>query len=228
MGRRPRITRDQVLDAARIAFAERGFAGTTLAAIAARLDVSAAALLRHAPTKAALFEAAMAAPRWHGAPLPMAFLPQVPDDADPAPVLRRLAEATIPFIETEMAEGIARWMFARGAEAARRILPFDPRSPDSPPRRVFVVLEDYLRRASRAGRIEVHDPRAAALAFMGGLNAYVFFHKVLRLVDPPVPLEDYVDTLIGLWQHGAIRKGGRRRTPLHPAQRPKARPKRKA
>jgi AcrR family transcriptional regulator len=40
MGRRPKVTREEVLATARQVFAERGFEGTTLAAIASRLDVS--------------------------------------------------------------------------------------------------------------------------------------------------------------------------------------------
>ena len=50
MGRRPLITRDEVLQASREAFAERGFDGTTLASIAARLGVSPAALKACVPT----------------------------------------------------------------------------------------------------------------------------------------------------------------------------------
>jgi AcrR family transcriptional regulator len=50
MGRRPRVTRDEVFRAAREAFAERGYEGTTLTAIGSRLNVSAAALLRLAPS----------------------------------------------------------------------------------------------------------------------------------------------------------------------------------
>ena len=61
MGRRARVSREQVMGAARAAFAERGFEGTTLASIGARLGVSPAAVLRHAPTKEALFSAAMEA-----------------------------------------------------------------------------------------------------------------------------------------------------------------------
>src|SRR5258706_312096 len=49
MGRRPLISRDEVLQAARAAFAERGFDGTTLASIAKRLGVSAAARLHGVP-----------------------------------------------------------------------------------------------------------------------------------------------------------------------------------
>ena len=59
MGRRAKVSREQVLAAARELFVARGFEGTTLAAIAGALALSPAALLRHAPTKQALFEAAM-------------------------------------------------------------------------------------------------------------------------------------------------------------------------
>jgi hypothetical protein len=61
----------------------------------------------------------------------------------------------------------------------------------------------------------VRDPRAAALAFLGSLNAYVFLHRVMRIADPPVPLRRYVDTLLEIWSRGAIRSGaaaGRRKS----------------
>ncbi len=49
MGRPARVSREDVLRAAREAFGEHGFAGTTLADIGARIRVSPAALLRHGP-----------------------------------------------------------------------------------------------------------------------------------------------------------------------------------
>ena len=55
MGRTARVTREQVLAAARDEFVHRGFEGATLAGIGARLQISPAALLRHAPTKRELF-----------------------------------------------------------------------------------------------------------------------------------------------------------------------------
>ncbi len=215
MGRRARVSRDDVLGAAREAFAERGYDATTLAAIAARIGVSPAALLRHAPSKAALFQAAMAdqAPP-PGARLPMDFLAAARADADPREVLRRLAETAIPFIESQIAGNIARFMFEKSAEP---VLPFDPSSKNSPPQRVLAMLEDYLRRAARAGKVEVRDPRAAALAFMGTMNAWVFFHRVLKIVDPPLPLDRYLETVLDVWEKGAIRR---------PARRPPARRKR--
>ena len=211
MGRKARVSREGVLAAAREAFAERGYDATTLAAIAARIGVSPAALLRHAPSKAALFQAAMAdeAPP-PGTRLPMDFLAAAGGDAEPREVLRRLAETAIPFIESQIAGNIARWMFEKSAEPVPR-LPFDPSSKTSPPQRVLAMLEDYLRRAGRAGKVEVRDPRAAALAFMGTMNAYVFFHRVLKIVDPPLPLDRYLETVLDVWEMGAIRRPARRR-----------------
>jgi AcrR family transcriptional regulator len=205
MGRPPRVSRDDVLRAAREAFAERGYEGTTLAAIGARVGVSPAALLRHAPDKHALFAAAMAA--GEAEDFPMAFLADADPREDPRLVLRRLAETAIPFLESALAENIARWMYARTAAGSRTLrIPFDPRSRTNPPRRVLVLLEDYLRRASRAGRVRVKDARAAALSFMGSINAWVFFNRMLKIVDPPFPLERYLDTVLEIWTRGAIRR----------------------
>jgi TetR/AcrR family transcriptional repressor of mexJK operon len=204
MGRRARVTRDEVLKAAREAFAARGYDGTTLAAIASRLRVSPAALLRHAPSKAALFAAAMTEAPAAGRPFPMAFLAEA-DVARPREVLRQLARIAIPFIEGQMAESIACWLYAKNAEETTTLrLPWNPRAENSPPRRVYALLESYLRRAARAGTIRVRDPQAAALAFIGNLNAYAFFHRVIPLFDPPLPLDRYIDTLLDIWSRGAL------------------------
>jgi AcrR family transcriptional regulator len=204
MGRRARVTRDEVLKAAREAFAARGYDGTTLAAIASRLGVSPPALLRHAPSKAALFAVAMTEAPAAGRPFPMAFLAEA-DVARPRQVLRQLARTAIPFIEGQMAESIACWLYAKNAEETPTLrLPWNPRAENSPPRRVYALLESYLRRAARAGTIRVRDPQAAALAFMGNLNAYAFFHRVIPLFDPPLPLDRYIDTLLDIWSRGAL------------------------
>jgi AcrR family transcriptional regulator len=203
MGRPPRVSRDDVLRAAREAFAEGGYEATTLAAIGSRVGVSPAALLRHAPDKHSLFAAAMAA--GEAEDFPMAFLADADPREDPRLVLRRLAETAIPFLESALAANIARWMYARTAASRTLRIPFDPRSRTNPPRRVLILLEDYLRRASRAGRVRVKDARAAALSFMGAINAWVFFHRMLKIVDPPFSLDRYLATVIEIWTRGAIR-----------------------
>jgi AcrR family transcriptional regulator len=213
MGRRARVSREDVLRASRDAFAERGYDGTTLAQIAGRLGVSPAALLRHAPGKRELFTAAMAPPATAADPFPLDFLREADATADPAPVLRQLAHTAIPFLERMMGENIARWLFAKSdAEAAvARHFGEKLRGQSSPPRRVFGVLEDYLHRARDAGRLQISDTRSAALIFMGTMNAYVFFHRILKIVDPPVPLDDYVETVLEIFTSGAIRPAGARR-----------------
>lgn len=211
MGRRAQVTRAQVLNAARQVFAERGYDGASLATIASRLGISAAAVLRHAPSKEALFAAAMA-PQETQEPLPMEFLANLDGSEDPARVLRKLAEAFVPYIEAKLGENIARWMHAKTAEEARTIrLPFDPRIRPSPPQRGLRLVEEYFRRAREAGRLQISDPRSAALAFLGSLHSYVFLHKVLFVLDPPVPLKRYVQTLLEIWTHGAIRQNKKRR-----------------
>ena len=214
MGRPARVTRGQVLRAAREAFAGRGYDGTTLAAISARLGVSPAALLRHEPSKAALFTAAMAEPPAIDRPFPMAFLADVEAAEDPLRVLRRFAHVLVPYLEGKMGQSIALAMRRRTAVGSRTLrLPFDPRAVDSPPRRVLVLLEEYFRRARRAGRLRLRDPRAAAMGFMGSFHAYVFLHHVLKVQDPPLPLDGFVDTILEVWARGAVVRRPRRRRP---------------
>jgi AcrR family transcriptional regulator len=202
MGRRPKVTRDEVLAAAREAFAERGFEATTLAAIAGRLAVSPAALLRHAPSKEALFSAAMGSgPRLR---LPMEFLAGLDGTEDPREVLRGVGEVFVPFIEQRLDETVACWMRAKSLEEARLHLPFDPSQRPTPPERALGLIEEYFRRAVAAGRMRLADPRAAALTFLGALHSYVVLHRVVRIQDPPLPLERYLDALLEVWTHGAI------------------------
>ena len=122
-------------------------------------------------------------------------------------MLRRLALEFIPFIEQKMGENIARFLRARTEEEARTIrLPFDPRKKSSPPVRAVRALEAYFRWARAAGRISLSQPRAGALAFLGSLQSYVFFHRVMRIA-PAIPLDTYLDTVMEVWRRGALRPG---------------------
>ena len=121
-------------------------------------------------------------------------------------MLRELARRFVPFIEQRMGENIARFLKARTEEEVRTIrLPFDPRKKSSPPARAVAALEEYFRRGKRAGRLTLRDPRAGALAFLGSLQSYIFFHRVL-MIEPPIPLDAYLDTLLQIWRRGAFRR----------------------
>jgi TetR/AcrR family transcriptional repressor of mexJK operon len=213
MGRSPRVTRDQVLAAARETFVEHGFAGATLAEIGSRLSISPAALLRHAPTKEALFVASMGQP--DPDLLPLEFLEEYDGSEDPRAVLRRVGEVFIPFLETRIRELVARWVYFQRASGAspnvkvvpgvgRIPLPFDPSQRPTPPQRNFRLLVDYFRRAGRRGQIRMKDPRAAALAFLATLHSYVFMQQVMQILEEPLPVGEYLDTVVDVWTRGIV------------------------
>src|SRR5581483_7946599 len=128
MGRPPIISRDQILHAARVVFTERGFAAASLADIAAELHVTPAALLRHFESKQALFDAAMRG----SVALPPCILrlDEIDASTDPRIVLRELAEEWIPYASKTIAQNVVITMHQRSNPTL--VLPFDPRSDDSP------------------------------------------------------------------------------------------------
>jgi AcrR family transcriptional regulator len=201
MGRPPRISREQILDAARSAFSARGFAATTLADIAGELGVTPAAILRHFSSKQELFRAAMSN-RGIVTPDFLTAITTLDASADPRIVLGELARRMIPFLGSVIRPAIAVQM-----HATTLVVPFDPADEEIPPRRAIRILSDYFARAIRAGVIREADPRSLALLFIGQLQAHVFFHQVLG-VTPAYPVEDYIDALIGLWSEGVF--GGTR------------------
>src|SRR5262245_42660132 len=141
MGRTARVTRDEVLAAARETFVERGYEGATLANIGARLSISPAALLRHAPTKRALFLAAMGDAGPAADMLPLAFLEKCDGTEDPRHVLRRVAETMVPFLESRIREIVARWVYFKTLPGVGRVpLPFYPGARPTPPQRTLGFL----------------------------------------------------------------------------------------
>lgn len=191
------------MDAARETFVDRGFEGATLAAIAAKVGVSPAALLRHARTKRDLFVACMGPER--DDLLPLAFLEQASGEEDPAGVLRRVAETMVPFLEEKLRSTMARFVYFKAVGGVGKVpLPFDPGVRPTPPQRNLKFLEDYFRRAVRHGRLRVSNPRAAALAFLATIHSYVFMQAVLQVLEKPLPLSEYVDTVLEVWTCGAI------------------------
>jgi hypothetical protein len=161
-------------------------------------------VLRHAPTKRDLFLASMGPVEPDMEPL--AFLKDVEGSAEPTAVLRRVAETMVPFLESKIHEVVARWVhFKTFPGVGRMPLPFDPGARPTPPQRNLRFLEDWMRRAVRAGRLDVKDPRAAALAFLSTVHSFVFLQHVLEALEKPMPLPEYLDTVLDVWTRGAVR-----------------------
>lgn len=203
MGRTARVSREQVLAAARETFVERGYEGATLSQIGGRVGVSAAALLRHAPTKKDLFLACMGA--GEPEPMPLEFLREMDGGEDPRPLLRRAGETLIPFLEAKIRQIVARWVYFKTVPGVGPMpLPFDPQARPTPPQKNLKYLEDYMRRAAKKGRLRVENPRAAALAFLATLHSYVFLQVVINVLEEPMPLDEYLDTVLDVWTRGAV------------------------
>ena len=203
MGRTARVTREQVLAAARDEFVHRGFEGATLAGIGARLQISPAALLRHAPTKRELFLASM---RPAGGDMtPLAFLETLDGSEDPRAVLRRVGETMVPFLEARISEVVARWVYFKQVPGVGRVpLPFDPEAKPTPPQRNLRFLEGWFRRAIRKGRLRVKNPAAAAFAFLSTIHSFVFLQQVVQALETPMELGEYLDAVLDVWTRGAI------------------------
>jgi hypothetical protein len=122
-------------------------------------------------------------------------------------VLRRFASELVPFIGERMGTAIAASMHLHARRGGPTLkLPFDPRRRSSPPQRVLATLEAYLRRAQEARSLRLRDPRAAAVAFLGSLQAYLFMHRIAQ-ISPPVAFDDYLETVLDIWKRGAMRRG---------------------
>ena len=208
MGRPPRITRQQILDTARVVFISRGFEAATLADIARELAVTPAAILRHVSSKQALFAEAMRSGVVDH-PSCVLELAATSGEADPRVTLRRFAEQFIPFVREVLGANLAVYMHSRSQRTAL-LIPFDTSSEQSPAQRGIALVTDYFRRAQNAGTIRIDDPRAAALMFIGHLHSYVLIHFVLN-VTPVYPLDRYLDAIIDLWVHGGINMPGGKR-----------------
>jgi len=113
--------------------------------------------------------------------------------------------ATADAIVERLREAVSLYLFAKKVPGVGSIpLPFDPAARPTPPQRNLNYLENYLARARRAGRIRVSDPYAAAAVFMASLHSYVFLHEVMQALDRPIPVDRYVDTLLEIWEGGAM------------------------
>jgi hypothetical protein len=137
--------------------------------------------------------------------LPLGFLAHATGEEDPSAVLRRVAETMVPFLEEKLRATMARFVYFKAVGGVGRVpLPFDPGVRPTPPQRNLKLLEDYFRRATRNGRVRVSNPRAAALSFLATVHSYVFMQAVLQVLEEPLPLSEYVDTVLEVWTNGAI------------------------
>jgi AcrR family transcriptional regulator len=196
MPRPTQIQDQQILDAAREVFLEKGIHATT-SEVARRAHVGEGSIFKRYKTKAELFIKAMehqvTAPFWMRA-LSANLGKREPREA--------LVEAGLEAIEA-LRRIVPLMMMSWSNQATVGGLPSLLDSPDPPPVRAVRMVTGYFEAEIRAGRLRRHDPELLARVFVGSLHNYVFFEILLqRLQQVLQPPEKFVKGLVDLLWNG--------------------------
>jgi AcrR family transcriptional regulator len=209
MARPTVIQTEQILEAARAVFLEKGVSATS-AEVATRAGVSEGSLFKRFKTKSELFQAAMGMdleelPRGLGA---------LPSLAGRASVEENLVAAglqSIGFFQRLMPLMMMRWAnpktcFSAGLEG----------DAEPPPIRAQGHIAEYLRREIELGRLRDVDTQTIARAFMGALSTYVFSEMLTSgleagHIESRRYVEVYVRTLLGGMESESPRRRGSQR-----------------
>jgi AcrR family transcriptional regulator len=171
MARPSTISTDQILDAAREVFLERGFRATT-AQVAKRARVAEGSLFKRFPTKHELFFAAMQ-PAMQDPPFLRAIEGRV-GRGDVRENMVELGTQLLEFLRRMLPLLMMSWSNRPG-----ELLPPHLSSNDPPPVRALRRTADYFRAEMKRGRLRRQDPEVLARALFGGVQNYVF-HELIR------------------------------------------------
>jgi AcrR family transcriptional regulator len=202
---RPTTIRDEdILQAARAVFLERGLSAPT-AEIAHRAGISEGSIFKRWPNKAALMHAALdvgdLAPTW----LDQLEAAMVADP--PAPVREVLIQVSTEALEFYR-HMVPRMMMRWSAQSAdeRPEASFKPScaqgsEEEPPPLRSLRVMRAYFALEAARGRLSVAEPEVPARMLGGSLFQYAAFEVMLRArktepLDASVFIEHLVDTLL--------------------------------
>lgn len=163
MSRPPRVTDLQIDEAARAVFLAQG-PSAPLQDIAKRLGISQAALLHRVGTKEALMSRALR-------PVPPTALALLaPGPKDTESIEDQLLEALLH--HRDFLRQLVPWLFVLHYSALGGARAMHLETP--PPVALREGLTKWLTRAKRAGRVDLAEPKAAAEALCGALEARCF------------------------------------------------------
>ena len=193
MARPSTITDQQILEAARGVFLEKGIRATT-AEVAERAGIAEGSIFNRFKTKHDLFCAAMLPvdePEW------VQSLPSRVGEGDVRETLDALGLEIIDFFRTLLPLMMMAW-----SNPAPSGLPSALSMPNPPPVRGLKKLAGFFEAEMRAGRLRRTDAEIVARMFIGSLIHYVFLELLLKAQDElPLPGPTYVRGLVQtLWR----------------------------
>lgn len=188
---RPRtITNEEILDAARELFLERGPSVST-AEIARRAGISEGTIFKRFPTKDALFMAAMGLEVQSD---PNDFLKGLCANGSIQENLGCIARRMLAFFRELIPRVIAMHAHPKLAAHQHAIL----KGPDSPHCKAHLAFTKYLGAEMDAGRLGRGDPELIARVLSASLWNFVFFETIQSQVYSPIEGDAYVDKLVEL------------------------------
>lgn len=193
MSRPCTIDTEQILEAARQVFLERGIDAPT-AEIARQAGVSEGSIFRRFPTKQALFLAAMGLnepPGWIQGLDQRAGQGRVTDN------LREVLSAGIAFFR----ERLPRIMLVWSSRETHPSAILEQMGPCRGPRAALEALTLYIEREVALGRLRSDSPEVVARTLLGAITNFAFLETIGVQLRGPIDSQQYTEALIRtIWQ----------------------------
>lgn len=167
MARIPKITNQQILDAAREIFLQQGFGASTLE-IAHAAGISEASIFKRFPTKEELFLASM------GIPEKSAWVEKLDALVGKGNLKQNLIEICLQILEFNR-QVVPRLMMLRSRGKA---FPDTINTPDSRTSQDLRTFTNFLKREMEQGRLRSNDCQTIAMILLGSLMNYVFLEQM--------------------------------------------------
>jgi AcrR family transcriptional regulator len=203
MARKATITNEQILEAAREVFLEKGIRAT-VAEVAERAGIAGGSVFNRFTSKEELFCAAMRADMGDPAWMPLLERHARSPNVDRA--LIEIGRELIAFFRKILPVMMMSW-----SNTGEKGVPPHLEAPDPPPLRGLRLTTAFFESQMRLGHIARHDPEILARVFLGSLLNYVFFELVMQAhAQRPLPEQTYLRGLVQLLFKGIEPRRDRR------------------
>ncbi|WP_447902164.1 TetR/AcrR family transcriptional regulator [Pseudomonas serbica] len=186
--------RQAVLDAAKTLFLTKGYANTSMDAVAAQAGVSKLTVYSHFNDKETLFSAAVVAKCEEQ--LPSLFF-ELPEGVTVETVLLNIARGFHQLINSDESVNLHRLIMALGSQDPKLSLIFF----EAGPQRMLHGMERLLARINESGVLSIDKPRNAAEHFFCLLKGAANFRLLYGCGEPLTgdAAESHVQEVVGLF-----------------------------
>lgn len=170
--------RQAILDAAKNLFLQKGYAATSMDAVAAEAGVSKLTVYNHFTDKETLFSAAVIARCEEQ--LPELFF-EIPQGASVETLLTNIGRGFFTLINSPDSLELHRLMVAQGAQDPKLAQIFF----EAGPQRIQHELERFLTQIDQAGSLRIDNPRVATEHLLSLLKGTCNFRLLIGCADQP-------------------------------------------